>query len=121
MTLDLAKFIATRDGRAASILSTTVCNADFPLAVLVTEVDGTQNVWPYNSLGERDPAQQEPNPNDLVNVPTVVVYYLNFYESPPACGMYASRRAADVNGDMRNAVFAVTYTDGVITAAELAQ
>jgi hypothetical protein len=120
MTLDLTKPVATRDGRAAQILRSDVCNTDFPLAVLVTEADGTQNVWPYNFDGQRDAQQEEPNPNDLVNVSVVVQRFLNFYGGG---GMaWATRQAADADCAVmqRVALIIVTYTDGVVTGVELA-
>ena len=74
---DAAKPVQTRDGRKVRIVATR--SGDFPIVALLTESNGEEVVQVYTADGGYWLNARTGSVNDLVNVPTERVFYVNVY------------------------------------------
>lgn len=107
--LDITKPMQTRNGWEAKL----ICNdlaGNSPLGVRIKRQDGTEFVT--SRLIDGRCWDHTTSDFDIINVPTKIVRYLNFY-GPEHCFMYDTRPEADEHSSPnRIACIRVEFTEG---------
>lgn len=81
--IDFNRPVTTRDGRTVKVLTTTANHNMYPVVALVTDENGEEHAEVFTANGKFYSSEEDnPDPDDLVNLPIRSEQYINVYIRP---------------------------------------
>lgn len=122
---DPTKPVQQRNGRSATILRADLNNDHYPIAAMIVNGHGKEEVAQFNSEGRFFADSTYENNMDLINIPEETVYYTNIYISQD--GPFLGARFKNIEDcainrskhDFTGQILKTVSVDGVFKSSEL--